>query len=65
LTRRRLQENTEEKRLDTGESGRVAEVQSENKAEERRLGTDLLTESVKRASKSGSVEDFVRVLLLQ
>jgi hypothetical protein len=44
-------ENTEEKRLDTGESYRVAEAQFENK-------THLLTEFVQGASKSGSVEDL-------
>jgi hypothetical protein len=50
-----IQNDTEEKRLDTGESYRVVEIQSENK----RLATDLLTEFVQGASKSGSVEDFV------
>jgi hypothetical protein len=50
-------QNTEQKRLDTGESYRVAEAQSENKTEERRLGTDLLTEFVQGASKSECVED--------
>jgi hypothetical protein len=49
----------EEKRLDTGESYRVSEAQSENKTEEKRLGTDLHTEFVQGASKGGSVEDFV------
>jgi hypothetical protein len=56
LTKRRIQ-NTEEKRLGTGEYYQVVEAQ--NKTEERRLGTDLLTEFVQGASKSGSVEDFV------
>jgi hypothetical protein len=51
--------NTEEKRLDTGESYYVVEAQSENKTEERRLCTELLTEFVQGASKSGNVEDFV------
>jgi hypothetical protein len=37
----------------------VVEAQSENKTDEKRLGTDLLTEFVQGASKIGSVEDFV------
>jgi hypothetical protein len=37
----------------------VVEAQPENKAEERRLGTNMLTEFIQGASKSGSVEDFV------
>jgi hypothetical protein len=40
---------------DTGESYRVVEAQSENKTEEKRLGTDLLTEFVQGTSKSGNV----------
>jgi hypothetical protein len=52
-------QDTEEKRLDTGESYQVVEAQSENKTEDRRLGTDLLTEFVQGAPNSGSVEDFV------
>jgi hypothetical protein len=51
LTRRRIQ-----KRRDTGESYGVLETQ--NKREERRLGSDLLTEFVQGASKGGSVEVF-------
>jgi hypothetical protein len=53
--------NTEERRLYTGESYRLVliEAHSKNKTEERRLGTDLLTEFVQGASKSGSAEDFV------
>jgi hypothetical protein len=47
--------NTEKKRLDTGESCRVAEAQSENKTEEKRLGTDLHTELVQGASNSVEV----------
>jgi hypothetical protein len=43
----------------TGESYRVVVAQSENKREERKLGTDLLIEFVQAASKCGSVEDFV------
>jgi hypothetical protein len=31
-------QNTEEKRLDTGESYRVVEAQAENKTEEKRIG---------------------------
>jgi hypothetical protein len=45
-------QKTEEKRLDTGESYWVVEADSENK-------TDLLTEFVQGASKSGSAENFV------
>jgi hypothetical protein len=36
----------------------VVESQSDNKTEEKRLGTDLFTEFVQRAFKSGSLEDF-------
>jgi hypothetical protein len=50
---RRIQ-STEEKRLETGESYRAVEAQSE-----RRLCTDLLTEFVQGTSKCGIVEDFV------
>jgi hypothetical protein len=38
-----------------GESYRVIEAQSENKAEQKRLGRDLLTEFVQGGSKSGCV----------
>jgi hypothetical protein len=43
----------------TGEFYQVVEAQSENKTEEKRLRTDLLTEFVQGPSKSGCVEDFL------
>jgi hypothetical protein len=49
----------EDKRLDNGEPYRVVEGQPQNKTEKRRLGTDLLSEFVQGAFKSGSVEDFM------
>jgi hypothetical protein len=52
-------ENTEKKRLDTGEPYWAVEAQSEKKTEERKLGTNQLTEFVQGASKSGSVENFM------
>jgi hypothetical protein len=45
--------------LDTGESYRVVEAQSEKETEEKRFGTDLLTEFVQGAFKNGRFEDFV------
>jgi hypothetical protein len=45
--------------IDIRESYWVVEAQSKNKTEERKLGTDLPTEFVQGASKSGSVEAFV------
>jgi hypothetical protein len=47
------------KYTDTAGHYRGVEAQFENKTEEKRLGTDLLTEFIQGASKSGSVEDFV------
>jgi hypothetical protein len=47
------------KHRDTGKPFRAVNAQPENKTEEKRLGTDLLTEFVQGASKSGSVEDFM------
>jgi hypothetical protein len=46
-------------RLDTGQSYRAVEAQSKNKAEEKILGTDLITKFVQGASKSGCAEDCV------
>jgi hypothetical protein len=46
LTRRRIQNTEEEKRLDVGNSYRIVEAQSENRTGEKRSGTDLLTEFV-------------------
>jgi hypothetical protein len=50
--------NTEEKRLETGESYRVVETQAENETEERRLDTDLLPEFIQGASKSQMLKDL-------
>jgi hypothetical protein len=60
-TEHRTQIQEDCRRVDTGELCRVVEAQSKNKTEEERLDTDLLTEFVQGASKSGSVEDFVCV----